>query len=150
MNFDDVESLSIIDGEVFAIQDKDNKYLWSKNLFDKNNPNILNTAIDGNGLGGNFPNTYRTVYVPCFPNTTYTISKTKDATKNRFTVAYTASEPTYNMTEVYGMKYNNNASSLSITTGSNAAYLVAYVWIVGGTETANDMVSSVQIKIGAW
>lgn len=122
--------------------------LTGKNLFDKDNANILNTAIDANGLGNNTPSSYRTVYIPCKPNTTYTISKLYDSSKNRFTVAYTNVLPDYNI-QTYGNIYNNNASNVTITTGADAKYIVAYVWISGGDTTVKEMIDSIQIEQGS-
>ena len=119
-----------------------------KNLFDKDNANILNTALSGSGLGTNSPSTYRTVWIPCKANTTYTVSKKYDATKNRFAVGYSYVTPTYSLSDVYGYSYSYSASSLTITTDSSAKYLIAYIWISGGTETYQDMIDSVQIEFG--
>ena len=120
-----------------------------KNLFNKDGGNTLNTVVDANGIGSNVPNTYRTVFAPCQPNTTYTVSKAFDSTRNRFSIAYTKTIPTYNMSEVYGRIFDNTKSALTITTGADAKYIVAYVWITGGSVSANDMVASVQIEEGA-
>ena len=119
----------------------------NKQLFDKNNANILNTAIDANGLGNNSPTTYRTVYIPCKPNTTYTVSKLFDQTKNRFTVAYTKETPNYRV-QTYGTIYNSTGYTITITTGADAKYLVAYIWLNGGSTTPEDMINSIQIEEG--
>lgn len=108
----------------------------------------MNTAVDANGLGTDSPSTYRSIFVPCKPNTTYTVSKTLDSTRNRFTVGYTTTTPTYG-TSVSGLINDNTKSALTITTGADAKYLVAYVWITGGTESADDMVGSVQVELGS-
>ena len=117
------------------------------NLFDKDNASILNTAIDANGTGSNSPSTYRTVYIPCKANTIYTVSKKFDATKNRFAVAYTETEPTYNM-QVNGYISDQNKSELTIATGANAKYLLAYVWIVGGALTVSEILNSIKVEEG--
>lgn len=117
------------------------------NLYDKDNPNVLDTPIDINGLGGNVKNTYKTVWIKCKPNTTYTVSKKYDATKNRFALAYTSEEPNYSQ-QVEGYISNAYASSLTIKTNSTAKYLLAYVWIAGGSVTYQEMLDSIKIEKG--
>lgn len=117
------------------------------NLYDKDNPNVLDTPIDNNELGGNVKNTYKTVWIKCKSNTTYTVSKKYDATKNRFALAYTSEEPNYSQ-RVEGYTSNMYASSLTIKTNSTAKYLLAYVWIVGGSVTYQEMLDSIKIEKG--
>ena len=61
----------------------------SKNLFDKNNANIIVGYIDANVIME--APTSRCIYIPCNPNTTYTVSKIATA---RFVVAFTNVIPT--------------------------------------------------------
>lgn len=117
------------------------------NLYDKDNPNILDTPIDTSGLGGNVKNTYKTVWIPCKPNTTYTVSKKYDATKNRFALAYTSEEPNYSQ-QVEGYVSNAYTNVMTITTNSTAKYLIAYVWIAGGSVTYQEMLDSIKIEKG--
>lgn len=117
------------------------------NLYDKDNPNILDTPIDTSGLGGNAKNTYKTVWIPCKPNTTYTVSKKYDATKNRFALAYTSEEPNYSQ-QVEGYVSNAYTNVMTITTNSTAKYLIAYVWVVGGSNTYQEMLDSIKIERG--
>lgn len=117
------------------------------NLYDKDNPNVLDTPIDINGLGGNVKNTYKTVWIPCKPNTTYTVSKKYDATKNRFALAYTSEEPNYSQ-QVEGYVSNAYTNVMTITTNSTAKYLIAYVWIAGGSNTYQEMLDSIKIEKG--
>ena len=117
------------------------------NLYDKDNPNVLDTPIDSNGLGGNVKNTYKTVWIPCKPNTTYTVSKKYDATKNRFALAYTSDEPNYSQ-QVEGYVSNAYTNVMTITTNSTAKYLIAYVWIAGGSVTYQEMLDSIKIEKG--
>lgn len=117
------------------------------NLYDKDNPNILDTPIDTSGLGRNVKNTYKTVWIPCKPNTTYTVSKKYDATKNRFALAYTSEEPNYSQ-QVEGYVSNAYTNVMTITTNSTAKYLIAYVWIAGGSNTYQEMLDSIKIERG--
>lgn len=117
------------------------------NLYDKDNPNVLDTPIDSNGLGGNIKNTYKTVWIKCKSNTTYTVSKKYDATKNRFALAYTSDEPNYSQ-QVEGYVSNAYTKVMTITTNSTAKYLLAYVWIAGGSNTYQEMLDSIKIERG--
>lgn len=119
----------------------------NENLYNKDNPNILDTPIDTSGLGGNVKNTYKTVWIPCKPNTTYTVSKKYDATKNRFALAYTSEEPNYSQ-QVEGYASNAYTNVMTITTNSTAKYLIAYVWITGGSNTYQEMLDSIKIERG--
>lgn len=117
------------------------------NLYDKNNPNILNTPIDSNGTGVNVQNTYKTIWIPCKPNTTYTVSKIFDTTRNRFAVGYSSIEPNYSQA-VEGYMSNEKANVLTVTTNTTAKYLLAYVWITGGSTTYEEMLNSIKIEEG--
>jgi hypothetical protein len=117
------------------------------NLYDKNNPNILNTPIDSNGTGVNVQNTYKTIWIPCKTNTTYTVSKIFDTTRNRFAVGYSSIEPNYSQA-VEGYMSNEKANVLTVTTNTTAKYLLAYVWITGGSTTYEEMLDSIKIEEG--
>ena len=117
------------------------------NLYDKNNPNILNTPIDSNGTGVNVQNTYKTIWIPCKPNTTYTVSKIFDTTRNRFAVGYSSIEPNYSQA-VEGYMSNEKANVLTVTTNTTAKYLLAYVWFTGGSTTYEEMLNSIKIEEG--
>lgn len=117
------------------------------NLYDKNNPNILNTPIDSHGTGINVQDTYKTIWIPCKPNTAYTVSKIFDETKNRFAVGYSSIEPNYSQA-VEGYISNEKANVLTVTTNTTAKYLLAYVWITGGSTTYEEMLDSIKIEEG--
>lgn len=119
-----------------------------KNLWNKDSGNLLGMFISGDQ--GNVlvttPNATM-VYVECEPNTTYTISKIAGA---RFQTAYTTEFPNELVT-AYGMVYGNTASSHTITTGSDAAYLVSYVHHAthDADITLEEMLASIQIEKGS-
>ncbi len=116
-----------------------------KNLFDKDNANILNawfgpsqTTIQSNDLN-------RMLYIPCEPNTTYTFSKIKSYT---FTIGYTTVLPNASV-QVSGIIANANATSLTITTGSDAEYLVLRFYHTNlDTLTYQQVLDSIQIEKG--
>ena len=118
-----------------------------KNLFDVNNSSyVLDGLYIGNGhsIGGAVATT--SVYIPCKPNQTYTVSKTAG---KRFIVAYTTDLPAQGVTTA-GDITNNEASSITITTGATAKYLVAFVHNTSyDTVSKQDMLDSVQIEYGS-
>ena len=118
------------------------------NLYDKDSPNVLDTPLDSNGLGTNAKDIYKTVWIPCKSNTTYTVSKKYDATKNRFALAYTSEEIDYSQ-QVEGYISNIYTNVMTITTNSTAKYLIAYVWVTGGSVTYQEMLDSIKIEKGA-
>lgn len=85
-------------------------------------------------------------YALCKPNTTYTISKTAGT---RFQVAYTNKFPQTGDTTSEKIT-DNTASSITITTGSDANYIVAWVYNPNSdTGTRQAMIDSVQIEEGS-
>lgn len=113
-----------------------------KNLFDKDNANILNAYFNSSTPTITSDSSERIVYIPCISNTTYTISKN---VSNRFVVGYTSSLPT-NGVSVAGVIQNYTASSITITTGANAKYLVVFCWIATDTLTINEVLATIQIE----
>lgn len=120
------------------------------NLFDKNNVNIINTYLinDGDGTlpsdGGERNNC---AYIPCKSNTTYTIQKMEG---KRFKVGYTYSTPTIGG-NVYGKTGANNDTQITITTNSQAQYLIVYLrnGNVSGEITLEQALNSLQIEEGS-
>ena len=119
------------------------------NLFDKDNANIINTYLinDGDGTlpsdGGERNNC---AYIPCKSNTTYTIQKMEG---KRFKVGYTYSTPTIGG-NVYGKTGANNDTQITITTNSQAQYLIVYLrnGNVSGEITLQQALDSLQIEEG--
>lgn len=113
----------------------------TKNLFDPSN--VLKAYFTTGNITAN-ANT-RLVWIPCKPSTTYTVSKTAGT---RFTVGYTTSTPAVGVA-VSGIDNTHyGQSKITITTGSNAAYLVSWVYN-SATDTgitAEAMLASVQIE----
>ena len=112
-----------------------------KNLFNKDDAtSIIKGYISSTIVAGD---AMRTVFVKCKPSTTYTVSKTAG---QRFTVAYTKELPAVGVT-VYGATGNNTASSITITVGADAKYVVGYVFNSSNDSgTADQMIASVQIE----
>ena len=118
-----------------------------KNLFDKEDfPVIQGTVPDVNGAELTEAVKNRTTYIPCKPNTTYTIQKRNDGNTNRFCVAYTKTLPVLNVL-CYGGIRNNDATSISITTGNDAQYLVVFFYRTDETTlTYQQVIDSIQIE----
>lgn len=99
-------------------------FIKGKNLFDKNNYNV----ISGYFLEGETKITSaqnpRIVWVECKGDTTYTIQKVKSA---RFKIATTEITPAINV-NISNIVSNDNATELSITTSANAKYLCVYCY----------------------
>ena len=118
------------------------------NLFNKNDTNcIFDTAISNNTLGIKASGTYKTVYVPCKANTIYSISKKYDEIKNMLTVACSNDMPNYSK-KVENLGGSEMATNLTVTTSNTAKYLLAYVWVSGGSTTYQEMLDSIKIEEG--
>lgn len=121
------------------------KYPEPKNLFDKNNANIIAGYIDANVITA--ATASRCIYIPCNPNTTYTVSKIATA---RFVVAFTNVIPTAG-TAVTNRVQNYTATSITAKSGADSKYIVA--WLYNGaydtTTTIDEILATVQIEQGS-
>lgn len=117
-----------------------------KNLFDKDNANTLGAYI-----GGGTPHTITidgsntSVYIPCQPNTTYTISKVAD---NVFRAGTTAETPARGVV-VNDYVDNYGGSTITLTSSSNAKYIVIFLRNVSSSHTQADILASLQIEKGS-
>ena len=123
--------------------------ITTKNLFDKDNVNSLNAYfVDGtNNITADTSGNNKTIYIPCKPNTTYTIQKT--ASPSNRAIGYTTTTPAIGVAVQGAINILANTTSKSITTGNNAEYLVIRVW--SGTQdtiTYQQMLDSLQIEQG--
>ena len=120
------------------------------NLFDKSNPNVKNAYIDSEKVIAN--SSQRIVYIPCFPNTKYTISKVavNSGSADRLYGAWTEVAPTANVPIYDRAGWSSGFVSgerryVTITTGATAKYIV--VWISRATEY-EDSLETLQIEVG--
>lgn len=123
-----------------------------KNLFDKDNAAYLigyfsktNTAITTHANA-------RTIYIPCEPNTTYTISRNTSYTNFHF--GYTTVLPAVGVAvNGYHGDATGSVTSFTLTTGADAKYLVSYIYngyAAEGTENAWDtIIGGIQIEQGS-
>ena len=114
-----------------------------KNLFDKDNANILNNRYLGSKISGQAGT--KTLYISCKPNTTYTVSKIISA---RFVVGTTNNIPDLNET-VYNRVRDYSASKITITTDSLSEYLlVFYYYSTYDILTEQEILDSIMIEEG--
>lgn len=146
-------AVNTVTGEnVVKISDGQNEQSYEvnlgKNLFDKDNANILSAYIDSGQQTITSNNNNRIMWIRCEPSTTYTI--TKLPANYQRGVAYTKEFPTSGV-QTYGYySGQNNWENLSFTTGTEAKYLVIRIWVVGQDSASLDnMLASVQIEKGS-
>ena len=120
-----------------------------KNLFDKNNANVLNAYLSAGKVITSSASD-RTIYIPCKPNTTYTVSKMVQQTtaNNRFALGYSNNIPVLggSITKRVNLANGTTETKLSITTDSNAKYLLAYIYYQDTSTTFDKMLNSIQIE----
>lgn len=117
-----------------------------KNLFDKSKTaNILKCYLSVSTLVSSV-NT-RTIFIECKPSTTYTVSKIRG---KRFVVGWSDKLPAPGV-ELQEKVINYGASSITITTGLAAKYLVAYIYNAeqDAPITVDEMIASAQIEKGS-
>ena len=118
----------------------------SKNLFDKNNVNILKAYINGNVIvAGGAGMT--TIWIPCSPLTTYTVSK---VATSRFSVGFTNEIPKIGIT-VNNKVTNNTGTQITNTSIDTDKYIV--VWLYNAAYdtniTVSEILDSLQIELGS-
>lgn len=114
----------------------------NKNLFNKNNANVLNAYISANKLVSESQN--RIIWIPCKSNVTYTASKKAG---QRFAIYFSENEPAIGVT-ISGGTSDNTASTLTSTSLSDSKYIVIYVanYNVGTEIPWQDILDSLQIE----
>lgn len=116
-----------------------------KNLFDKDNANIMNGFI--NPTGGIIQENANTkmLYIKCKPNTTYTISKIEST---RFVAGTTSEKPSFGMYSTV-VKSDYTANKISITSSGSDNYLsVFYYNKTTDTLSEQEILDSIQIEEG--
>lgn len=126
----------------------------NENLFDKNNPNVVNAYIS-TGKVITTQSADRTIYIPCLPNTTYTISKLKlsePQSTNRFRVCTYDTIPADGVTGIDYVGYSSGttADTITINTSSTARYLAVYCYMsTGATVTFQEILDNLYIEYGS-
>ena len=123
-----------------------------ENLFDKDNANYVNGWVDGTTMRLNTINGNRMFYIPCKPNTTYTISRSVITSSFRTTTYDSTPFPTVTGSNVDytvgSVLKNDNGKTLTITTGANAKYLVVHYGKIEDTNL-NETLASIQVEYGS-
>ena len=124
-----------------------------KNLFDKDNANILDGYVSNSAIVAT--NNDYTIWIPCEPNATYTIQKmnANPQATTRFRVATTQDEPILGRGIIQSTFWNPGDGSATnvhtITTASNSHYLVVNIMNKTATTTLAQMLASIQIEKGS-
>lgn len=115
-----------------------------KNLFDKDSVNILNAKY---GATITADNNERMLYIPCKPNTTYTLYHIA-TTPMRNSIGTTQTTPAIGVTIEDGVY--SSTSPKTITTNSNAKYIVWQFYAMNDTtNTLQQVLDSIQIEKGS-
>jgi hypothetical protein len=118
-----------------------------KNLFNKNNYNVLNAYIDNSVIIASSGRSV--VWLECEPNTAYTISRKAVATNERFGFGWTTEQPNVGVT-VSGLTSVPIQTTVgatitrTLTTGADAKYLA--IWM--GWENRTSEAETMQIELG--
>ena len=134
--------LTISDG-----QGNDQSYVINlgKNLFDKDNASTIGAYIAGGTSTIVTDGANTSIYIPCQPNTTYTISKTAD---NVFRAGTTSVVPA-NGVAVKNMTDNASGTKITLTSASDARYLVVFIRNNASSHTAAELMATIQIEKGS-
>lgn len=120
--------------------------IQSRNLFDKNNANILLGYVSVANQKIIIDNSSsKTLYISCKPNTTYTISKMASSTF----VVCTATSVTNNTSVSNAINVGSSTTSYTITSGVNDKYLCVYYFSSSTTQTEQQILDSIQIELGS-
>ena len=112
-----------------------------KNLFDKDNANVLNASINSSGVISS-NNNCKTIYIPIQPNTTYTISK---ILSTQFRASVYDDEPTINSTGTNTIA-NFSGTTITITSTYNSKYLAVFCYITSDAISYQSILASIQIE----
>lgn len=116
----------------------------SNDLFNPNDYASIKAYVNGNLRKVVTNSNTLSVYIPCRPNTVYTVSK---VSSQRFALASTSELPA-NDVVVGSYVSSNTAISLTIKTDADAAYLVAFVYHNTDTLSVNEIINSITIAEG--
>lgn len=115
----------------------------SKNLADY--AEVIDGYVDSSGKYFSVTSGEKSILFPCEPNTYYTISK---ILSSRFRVACFSVRP-IGGTSGTGTITDNTATAITIATGQDSVYIVAFVYNgTGESVSMSDIVASLQIEKG--
>lgn len=125
-----------------------------KNLFDKDNANVLNGYINASGRLNlyNYETADKIIYIDCKPNTTYSLQKMLQGTtsKNRFRVGTLDKIPENQdvIEQFYNAGDGSTVQTYTITTNSTANYLIFYCYSGDNETSFEQMLNSIQLEKG--
>lgn len=126
--------------------------LVGKNLFDKNNMKVLNGYLWSNEMVLKDSFADRIFYLPCQPNTTYTISRSvlttsfRVATYNNIIPTVTSERVAYTC---YNEINNDNGETITITTQSDSKYLLVLYANTTNDNNIEESLATIQIEKGS-
>lgn len=121
-----------------------------KNLFDKESYDSIQAYIGNDSITYNASHTC--IYMDCKPNTTYTASRERTTTNERFGIAWVKEIPT-NGTLIFGRSAAPSSGTVgsietvSVTTGADAKYVVIWAWWSGSDVTQAK--NTLQLEVGS-
>ena len=122
-----------------------------KNLYDKDNANVINGYIQGSTGKINGNSSDKSIYIPCLPNTTYTIQREKLNTGNRLRIGSSSVLPEVDVVlddYVYSTAIDGY-ENYTYTTTNNAKYLVVYFYTNTSPYTFSELSGTLQIEYGS-
>ena len=116
-----------------------------RNLFDKDNVNMLNCYVNNNGVLSF--ETARSIYIPIIGGKTYTI--TRNGSK-RLRAITTDVLPSNGVSKI-DIINNDTANSITISTSTNSKYLVVYFYLTSdeNDKTIEETMATIQIEEGS-
>lgn len=129
--------------------------VYGKNLFDKSSVGIIPTyfTTDHGAAIAEFAISDGVVYMPCSPDTTYTVQKGLQGTtsKNRFRLGTASVKPTYGtpLSDYWSSGDGSTTKVHTITTGASAKYLVIYCYAVDTETTLDEILDTIQVELGS-
>ena len=112
------------------------------NLFDKNNPNILNATISSSTRLIENSSQYKLLYIDVVPNTLYKVSKIQS---NYLSIGFTDTLPEANV-EVKNYVISSDTTYAESTSVATSKYLVIRYWRINDTIPEQDILNSIVIK----
>ena len=131
-----------------SIGAQDGGVVWNNdtNLFDKDNPNVVNLSANVGTKKLQPSGATQSLYIPCEPNKTYIVKKAQTA---RFQVFTTENIPVANG-DCLQVVYNFSATQLTITTDPTAQYLGVFFYNANyDTMTPEQIMDTIVITEGA-
>lgn len=117
-----------------------------ENLFDKDNANILDATISSSTKKIENSSQYKCLYIPCLPNTTYTIQKIQSG---YLTCGFTATIPSNDVDVDEYTNFGAITTLCTITSLSTSRYLVMRYYRTTDTLTESEIRATIQIEYGS-